>query len=326
MFGLLIGFCALLGLVVGSFLERRHLPGAKKRVDRLSSFLLPACGATIRERDNIPVVSWLVLRGRCRDCRAPISARYPLVELACAGLFAGTAARFGQAWDLPAYLVLFAGLLALSCIDVERMLLPKKIVYPLTVSGCRPLGSGRGRDREVARLRSRRDLRRGMVRCVLRYELCQSTTLGLRGRTTFVGARSLVGMAGCWLRPTRILCGECHRSRDRNHPDRNKTNGTPESDSLRSISGGRMRRGGLRRPRAATALHSAFDLRAIHASRGRAVGLTNELHAQALLVPLRIHWDADGSLGKDPPCGPKDRRHVQKMRQSCTSNFGVRRS
>ena len=59
--------------------------------------------------------------------------RYPLVEIACAALFAGTAARFGYQWDLPAYLALFAGLLALSCIDVERMILPKKIVYPLTV-------------------------------------------------------------------------------------------------------------------------------------------------------------------------------------------------
>ena len=57
---------------------------------------------------------------------------YPLVELTCAGLFAGTAARFGCSWDLPAYLVLFAGLLALSCVDVEMMLLPRKIVYPLT--------------------------------------------------------------------------------------------------------------------------------------------------------------------------------------------------
>lgn len=56
------------------------------------------------------------------------------MELTCCGLFAGTAARFGYRWDLPAFLTLFAGLLALSCIDIERMLLPKKIVYPLTVS------------------------------------------------------------------------------------------------------------------------------------------------------------------------------------------------
>ncbi len=63
----------------------------------------------------------------------PISARYPLVELACAALFAGTAARFGYDWALPAFLVLFAGLLALSVIDVEPLLLPKKIVWPLSV-------------------------------------------------------------------------------------------------------------------------------------------------------------------------------------------------
>ncbi len=133
MLGLLIGFCAILGLVVGSFLNV-----VIYRVPRNESIVRPrssctTCGALIRERDNIPVISWLVLRGRCRDCQAPISARYPLVELASGALFAGTAARFGYQWDLPAYLVLFAGLLALSCIDVERMLLPKKIVYPLTV-------------------------------------------------------------------------------------------------------------------------------------------------------------------------------------------------
>jgi leader peptidase (prepilin peptidase)/N-methyltransferase len=55
------------------------------------------------------------------------------VEMACGALFAGTAARFGHQWDLPAFLALGAGLLALSCIDVEHMILPKAIVYPLTV-------------------------------------------------------------------------------------------------------------------------------------------------------------------------------------------------
>jgi leader peptidase (prepilin peptidase)/N-methyltransferase len=133
MLGLLIAFCALLGLIVGSFLNVviYRVPRNESIVSPRSS--CPSCGALIGERDNIPVVSWLMLRGRCRDCQEPISARYPLIELACAGLFAGTAARFGRAWDLPAFLVLFAGLLALSCIDVERMLLPKKVVYPLTV-------------------------------------------------------------------------------------------------------------------------------------------------------------------------------------------------
>ena len=133
MLGLLIGLCAVLGLAVGSFLNVviYRVPRDESIVSPRSS--CPTCGAQIREKDNIPVVSWLVLHGRCRDCQAPISTRYPLVELGCCALFAGTAARFGRQWDLPAYLVLFAGLLALSCIDVERMILPKKIVYPLTV-------------------------------------------------------------------------------------------------------------------------------------------------------------------------------------------------
>ncbi len=133
MFAFLIGICAILGLAVGSFLNVviYRVPRGDSIVRPRSS--CPTCGAPIREKDNIPVISWLALRGRCRDCQAPISIRYPLVELACGALFAGTAARFGYQWDLPAYLVLFAGLLALSCIDVERMILPRKIVYPVTV-------------------------------------------------------------------------------------------------------------------------------------------------------------------------------------------------
>jgi leader peptidase (prepilin peptidase) / N-methyltransferase len=132
MLGLLIGLCAVLGLAIGSFLNVLiyRVPRKESIVSPRSA--CPSCGAPIRERDNIPVVSWLLLRGRCRDCHAPISAQYPLVELSCAVLFAGSAARFGYQWDLPAYLVLFAGLLTLSCIDIERMLLPKRIVYPLT--------------------------------------------------------------------------------------------------------------------------------------------------------------------------------------------------
>lgn len=132
MLGLLIGLCAVLGLAIGSFLNVviYRVPRNESIVSPRSS--CPSCGALIREKDNIPVFSWLLLSGRCRDCKAPISVRYPLVELACAALFAGTAARFGYRWDLPAFLALFAGLLALSCIDVERLILPKKIVYPLT--------------------------------------------------------------------------------------------------------------------------------------------------------------------------------------------------
>ncbi len=134
MLGYLIALCTVLGLVVGSFLNVviYRVPCHESIVTPRSA--CPGCGTPIEERDNIPVVSWLVLHGRCRHCQAPISVQYPLVELCCAGLFAGLAARFGYAWDLPAYLVLFAGLLALSVIDVQRMLLPKAIVYPLIVA------------------------------------------------------------------------------------------------------------------------------------------------------------------------------------------------
>ena len=128
--GLLVGGCALLGLAIGSFLNVviYRVPRHESVVSPRSA--CPSCHSPIRERDNIPLVSWLVLRGKCRDCHSPISARYPLVEVGNAALFAVTAARIGFNWELPAYLVLFAALLALACIDVERLVLPKLIVYP----------------------------------------------------------------------------------------------------------------------------------------------------------------------------------------------------
>ena len=131
MLGLLIGGCALWGLAIGSFLNVviYRVPRHESIVSPRSA--CPTCGAPIRERDNIPVLSWLVLGGRCRDCHSPISARYPLVELGNAALFAAAAARLGFNWDLPAFLVLFAGLLALACIDLELLILPKLIVYPM---------------------------------------------------------------------------------------------------------------------------------------------------------------------------------------------------
>jgi leader peptidase (prepilin peptidase)/N-methyltransferase len=132
--GILIVICGLFGLLIGSFLNVviYRVPRGMSVVSPRSA--CPSCGTQLLERDNVPVVSWLVLRGRCRHCHDPISAQYPIVELSCAGLFAGTAARFGYNWALPAFLVLFAGLLALSVIDVERLLLPKAIVWPLSIS------------------------------------------------------------------------------------------------------------------------------------------------------------------------------------------------
>jgi leader peptidase (prepilin peptidase)/N-methyltransferase len=127
----LVGYCALFGLIVGSFLNVviYRVPRKESVVSPRSA--CPTCGVPISPRDNVPIFSWLILRGKCRNCRAHISMRYPLIEAATAGLFAGVAARFGFSWSLPAYLVLAAGLLALACTDLEHLLLPKRIVYPV---------------------------------------------------------------------------------------------------------------------------------------------------------------------------------------------------
>jgi len=123
-----------MGLAIGSFLNVVIYRVPKKMSIVSPRSACPSCGAFIAEKDNIPVASWLLLRGRCRHCHASISPQYPLVELACAALFAGLAARLGYDWALPAYLVLFAGLLALSVIDVETLLLPRAIVWPLSIA------------------------------------------------------------------------------------------------------------------------------------------------------------------------------------------------
>jgi len=130
MLGALIGACALFGLAIGSFLNViiYRVPRHESVVSPRSK--CPSCGAPIKDRDNIPVLSWLLLKGRCRNCDAAISPRYLFVELAGGAVFAGAAARLGFRWDLPAILVLLAGLLALAVIDLEQMILPKKVVYP----------------------------------------------------------------------------------------------------------------------------------------------------------------------------------------------------
>jgi leader peptidase (prepilin peptidase) / N-methyltransferase len=125
------GLCGILGLAVGSFLNV-----VIHRVPRQDSIVTPrshcpGCATVLANRDNIPVASWLLLRGRCRTCGQKISPRYLLVELACGALFAGAGLRFGLHWSLPAFLVLLAGLLALACTDLEHYLLPKRIVYPV---------------------------------------------------------------------------------------------------------------------------------------------------------------------------------------------------
>jgi leader peptidase (prepilin peptidase) / N-methyltransferase len=127
----LVAGCAAVGLTVGWGLNV-VIYRVPRRLPVLSpGSACPSCHTAIAVRDNVPLVSWLLLRARCRHCRAPISLRYPLVEVATAALFAATAGRLGFDWALPAYLVAVAGLLGLACIDVEHLLLPKKLVYPV---------------------------------------------------------------------------------------------------------------------------------------------------------------------------------------------------
>jgi leader peptidase (prepilin peptidase)/N-methyltransferase len=126
----LLSIAGLLGLAIGSFLNV-----VVHRVPRDESLVrpgshCPACGHAIRNRHNIPVLGWLLLRGRCADCGTPISARYPLVEAGTAALFVAVAARFGWSWELPAYLYLAAIAIALAAIDLDVMRLPDKIVRP----------------------------------------------------------------------------------------------------------------------------------------------------------------------------------------------------
>ena len=95
----------------------------------------PACAKTLRLRDLIPVASWLALRGRCAACSAPISIRYPLVELVTAALFAFCVARFGPSVAAASAMLLVAALLAAALIDVDTQLLPDAITLPLVWAG-----------------------------------------------------------------------------------------------------------------------------------------------------------------------------------------------
>lgn len=121
---------ALLGLAIGSFLNVVvwRVPRGES-VNRPPSHC-PKCDAAIKPYDNVPVLSWLLLRGRCRVCQASISARYPSVELGTSALFALMAAKFGTHAVLPAYLYLAAIGVALSLIDLDVKRLPDVIVLP----------------------------------------------------------------------------------------------------------------------------------------------------------------------------------------------------
>ncbi|QJD31358.1 prepilin peptidase [Methylococcus geothermalis] len=152
----LIAICGLFGLIIGSFLNVviHRLPQMMQRAWRREcrEFLEPGaelpsggadynlwrpgsqcphCGAPVRFWQNVPVVSFLWLRGRCAACGAAISRRYPLVELLTGVLFAMVAWHFGASWQTLAALSLTAGLIALAFIDLDHLVLPDDITLPL---------------------------------------------------------------------------------------------------------------------------------------------------------------------------------------------------
>jgi leader peptidase (prepilin peptidase) / N-methyltransferase len=121
---------AVLGLAVGSFLNVVvwRVPRGESVVSPPSH--CPVCEHPVRPRDNVPVLSWLLLRGRCRDCSNPISLRYPLVELGTSAVFVVLTIRIGFSAELPAYLYLGAIGVALALIDIDVKRLPNVIVLP----------------------------------------------------------------------------------------------------------------------------------------------------------------------------------------------------
>lgn len=126
---MVIAYSAVLGLLIGSFLTV-----VVDRVPRHASIVSPgsacgACGLRLGPLDLVPVVSWVALRGKCRSCRTPIGVEPILVELVTAGLFVAMAVEFGLSWELAAYCVLSAGLVALSVIDLKTQRLPREITY-----------------------------------------------------------------------------------------------------------------------------------------------------------------------------------------------------
>src|SRR3954464_5456434 len=135
MSGALAAFPALFGALFGSFLnvviwrlprgESLAVPGSH----------CPSCDAPVKPYDNVPVLSWLLLRGRCRHCSARISARYPALELVTAIAFAAVALARGLDAGLLIDLPFAAMLIAVASIDLEHRIVPNKILLPLAVWG-----------------------------------------------------------------------------------------------------------------------------------------------------------------------------------------------
>lgn len=132
---MIVFIAALFGLVVGSFLNVVIHRVPLRQFIAWPGSRYPQCGTPIKSVDNVPLLSYLLLRGKCRDCGARISPRYPLVEVLTGALFGVAAYRYGVSLELVSALVLIGVLVALAGTDLEHRLLPNAIVFPATVVG-----------------------------------------------------------------------------------------------------------------------------------------------------------------------------------------------
>jgi leader peptidase (prepilin peptidase) / N-methyltransferase len=125
-----VAIAAVAGLVTGSFVNVviARLPRHESLVRPASR--CPHCGHPVRPYDNVPVLSWLILRGRCRDCGEPISARYPLVELLTAALFAAVVIDTGANEHVWLGLALVCVLVSVAFIDLDHRIIPNAILLP----------------------------------------------------------------------------------------------------------------------------------------------------------------------------------------------------
>ncbi|MFL5846981.1 MAG: prepilin peptidase [Solirubrobacteraceae bacterium] len=122
------------GLLIGSFLNvvAYRLPRGESVASPGSR--CPGCGSPVKPYDNVPVLSWLLLRGRCRNCGEPISARYPLVELATGLLWAAVVLARDDAGSIALGLILVTALVPIVLIDLEHRLIPNLITAPAAVA------------------------------------------------------------------------------------------------------------------------------------------------------------------------------------------------
>lgn len=127
---LILVYLAVVGLCVGSFLNVviARLPAGESVLRPRSR--CPRCMAPIAWYDNVPLVSYLLLRARCRGCAAPIAVRYPLVELLMGALSVALYVRFGLSWELLRWWPVVAALLAIVFLDIDHWWVPDRITFP----------------------------------------------------------------------------------------------------------------------------------------------------------------------------------------------------